>query len=488
MGAHILRWSLICLAVGLAVLLICSHDQGNETISLPEPPLARGEGARIVKIERVGEAGTLRMERRNGTWRIYEPIADLAGIRTVRELFRTLENLEVRRVLDTDSLQLYGLDAPSSRMTLHTRQGRSIEVRIGTVSPATGEVYAWWDGLAGVALLPRYVAARFFENEVFDWREHGMLPRRRMEIDSVCVSWGTERTKIRRLGQEEWAFLEPQDREADGLSCERAVAAFWRFSFLEFYDDRSDWPVLQLHPPRATWVVYRGAAVDTLFIGGRTDLGSMAVQLAGRVPGRVRDDLFEFLTGGIEKLEVRRMIRGRARDQRIVALTGEGEHRCYVQRSRRWFLRALSLEESRGVEGGLAPDTTEGLWVAASDESFADDLARLFELQGDAWLPASDVMPRASFPLRLHMWDARGTHQWLLLRRDAGSLRGIREAVGSKAAEPGSHARPVSYEGVGLGSRFPAKPMKVSSPRILAWELRLARPLPSASSAARPFH
>jgi hypothetical protein len=476
-GGRALRGLLICAAVVLLILLIRTWNPGRPPPMGPPPPLRTGEGAQIVSVERSGGTFDLRLERQRGTWRMVAPLGDLARARSVRELLRGLEELAPRRILTTADRAPYGLEPPRYRLVLRTTGGREIEFWVGDAAPASGGVYAWWAGLDGVALLAPAITERFFSDDLLFWRERELLPPARSVIDSTWVFWPEEKARMLRLGQERWAFLEPSDREADGLSCERTVAAFWRFQFMEFFDDPGTWQDLGLDPPLATWIVFRAGRVDTLRIGRRLSAGEMVVQLAGRSPGRVRDDLLEYLTGGVAVLEARQVVRGRWREQELVAVAAPAAGRAFRRRGGRWQTRALRAGERAALRGGTAPDTAGGTWQRADDPALGGDLARLFELKGEAWLERRAAPPRAEdTALRVHLWDRTGTHQWVYFCQDAA-------AGGAPGRDASSDALPALE--VVIGSRFPRRPMRVPSTVAVPWQLRAGGQVGGDSPAPR---
>ncbi len=495
-GARAFQWFLILVALVLLMLLIRSRRNSREAEPVVSPPLPKGASARVVAIDRESGAGQFSLEREEGTWYLRAPIEDLASKRLVRELLRALEELPVRRVLVTDEVADYGLDPPRSTMVLRMLGGVELEVQMGAEAPASGEIYARWSGLRGVALVPPHVPERFFNSELHVWREREILPPARSAIDSVHVLCRGESARLKRIGREKWEFLDPADREADGLSVERTLAAFWRFTFLKFYDRPGDQPDqgtgsldqgagrrdlgrdpsdlvrdpsdLGLAPPAAVWTVFRGDRVDTLRMGARLDQATMVMQLAGRVPGRVRDDLYDYLTGGIRVLEVRRFVRGRSRDQQVAALSSPLGSCGFLRRGSGWWVRRLGASEARDLRSGLQPDTTGAEWTPAGDPAVSGDLANLFDLEGERWMHPHETAPVADeYALRVHLWDVDGSYQWVFFQPDGGGPA----SEGSTGRGSGSAE---SFTGTGIGSRFPQRPLRVDSPIVRQWQARLA--------------
>ena len=457
----LLKWILLALALGLLVVVIMTRRDAQVPDATVAPPLGKGDGAGLTTIHCTNGALQLELERVGGTWYLREPFNDLASTRMLRELVRTLENTQIRRVIATDDLARFGLENPAQKMTLVMRDGREIYWALGDTAPASGEIYMHWTGLSGVALVAPYMRTRFFEADLLLWRERDMLPPARQEIDSVRVILPNQEViRVRRHAREEWSFINQPGREADGLECERAVAAFWRFAFTTFIDDPGEWPALGLAEPHATWIVYRGGAVDTLFIGAPVDEEHMAVRLAGRSPGLVRNDLYGRLTGGVDYLEVRHLLGGRPKRQLVVLIADDDGGYCYARWGTGWHGRTLDATELAAAVAGTCPDATRGAWTAANDPALAGDLSNISELKATAWVLPPEPLAQCDYQtLRMHFWDWDGTYRWAYFQADAGLPAGDRP----------------SFAGRALGSRLPERPMFVRSTAIERWRARLAR-------------
>lgn len=460
-AGRLVRWLLLAMAAVLVGVLIVTQSDQERPEDPVSPPLRTGEGAQVVALHATNGPDRVELERVAGTWYLRAPVADLASTRMIRELFRTLENTQIRRVIELGDPARFGLAEPAQSMTLVMRDGREISWSLGDTAPASGEVYMRWTGLAGVALVAPYMRTRFFEADLMLWRERDMLPPARQEIDSVRVILrdGTE-IRMKRHAREEWSFLNQPQSEADGLECERAAAAFWRFPFTAFLDDPREWPPLELDPPHATWIIHRGEKVDTLFFGTRVNEEHMAARLAGRAPGLVRNDLYDRLTGGLPYLEMRHLLGGRPKRQLVLLLTDDEGGYCYARWGTGWHARALNERELAAAIAGTCPDTTSGDWEPARDPALAGDIENLYQLKGDGWvLPPEPLAAEAYRSLRMHLWDYDGTHRYAYFQ----------------ATEDARNGDPESFAGRALGSRLPKRPMFVHSVTIERWRGRLLR-------------
>jgi len=452
-----IQWALMLLAAILLVVVVRSYRlqrarEGDALASF----LARGAGTRVtaIELERPGEQ--IRVTADAGQWRLEAPLADLASRRMVGECLRALESLDVLRLLPDAELAPFELDPPRVRMTLTLRNGEQRAIRLGATAPASGQIYAHWDGLAGVAIIPRFIAHQFFLNDLFFWREREILPSVRAPIDSVWVDAGGPRIRAQRHRLESWSFLAPRDREADGVALERTVAGFWRFQYNAFFDDPAQWPFLGLDPPLARWIVFRGGRIDTLRIGRRLDNGAMAVQLAGRPPGRMRDDLFEFFTGGLAALEVRRFLRPDSVGIVRLLVTDGERGRCWA-RTAQW-LTGPAPAESLGVwEAGRLPWRETSALLPARDPAIEQEIANLFVLAGERWAePLAAPAAADHYDLRIHLWDRDGQHAWIYF-----------------TPTPAGGAPEEAAYGTAVGTRFPRRPMTVAAESLERWRRRL---------------
>jgi hypothetical protein len=444
------QWLLILIGVAILVVLIRSRP-GTRPETAVAPPLARGEGASTVAVTFTRPSERWVLELAHDRWWIREPIRDLASERMVREMLRGLEELEVRRRIETDSLGRYGLKPPALTLALRRADGTTRVFRLGGTAPASGDAYAAWDTLHGVAIIPHFVVARFFEPGLFAWREKELLAPMAHTIDSVWVAAGGELLRLRRIGTEKWAFLVPRDREADAIACERTVAGFSRFQFGGFIDDPALWSGLGLDPPRAVWTVFRGGRADTVAVGDRIDPQTMILRVAGRPPGRAPAELYDFLTGGLAILEERRLVRGNAASLAYLLLAGPGGTRLYARAAAGWRVAEIAPAALERIESGALADTTGLVWRDPGDATLTGDAADLFELRGEGWLaPATRPPARGDYPLRIHLWGRDRAHEWAFFAP---------EAAGATRARA-------------VGSRFPLRPMKVRWDGLPRWVRR----------------
>jgi len=499
-GPHRSWWLQIGLGLlALALAVFYLRDLGRREPAeppLPGPPLARGMGAQVMGIERTappaagddqgGAAVAIALERQDPFWRIRTPVDDLASSQTVGELLRAIEELRVERYLEQGELADFGLAPPRHKLVLSGRGAQRLEIDVGDYTSSGLEVYARWSGLDGIAIVPRYLKTRFLDSDLKPWRESELVPPRPAAIDSVTIGLPAGRLRVQRLDHKVWRFLEPADREADGLACERAIASFWRFPFTEFVDDPRHWDGLGLDPPQAIWTVYRGGAADTLAIGARLDDGRMAAQLRGRAPGIAADEPYSLLIGGLEALELRRLFRGQPRDQRVVVIVGEGAGRVYRLRAGGWSARDLKPGELPVVATGQLPDTSGGDWSALSDPAFTGDLANLLAVSGARW---TDPLAQPADPSRdpaawaILLWAVGGGRDWALFYPDDPAA--LRRLTQPEPARGAPATGPPQFAGRAVGAGQPARPMQISSAAVFNWLLRLSRPL-SAEPAARP--
>ncbi|MFH1143988.1 MAG: DUF4340 domain-containing protein [Candidatus Eisenbacteria bacterium] len=471
-----LQWALLLIALVLLVALIRSWRLGGTGAERTDRTLLlrKGEGASVIGFTLRRPDGNLRLARDEGRWRLVAPVEDLAAERMVREMLRSLEQLEVLRLLETAERAPYGLSAPQSELVLRRLDGDSLTIAIGDVAPSASAHYATWDGLGGVALIPSFIVNRFFLSAPFSWRERELLAPGG-PIDSVHVASAGFSFRARRTGGGHWELLDVPGREADDIAFERAASSLWRSPYVDFYDDPAAAPDLGLDAPRTEWIVFRGSDVDTLRIGRRLEGGEMVVQAAGRPAGRAGGELYELLAGGLEALEVRTLIRGTAADvDRLLILT-RSEGRYHVKRGDLWLGAPVSGEHLRALAGSLladgpggpgpsaAPDTAGWGAPFVADPSLDGDLHNLFEMRGRDWASVEGEAPPAGdrSAVWLLLWGANGLREWVRFTPTGG-----KELAESAA----------SGEGVAIGSRFPERPMWLDSALLTRMARRAGRP------------
>jgi Domain of unknown function (DUF4340) len=467
-----LQVMLLVASFAVVFWLVLVEPPVDEVVVMPRSPLGIGGGARVVAVERTGAAGEFYLERRDGDWMMISPLVDLASKSMVREMLRSLEALEPVRILPAENLSDYGLDPPVSRLTVTSYSGQELTIHIGYAAPISGNIYAFWEGMGGIGLFAPRSLTNFTDVSVFKWREPELLPPSNCAIDSVHVHWASgETARVQRLGQEDWRFLDSNDLIADGLSCERTAAAFWRFAFNKFFDEPEAAQTLGLTAPAAEWIIFRCEQADTLRFGDRLSDNLMAVQLSGRAPGEVRDDLYEFLTGGRHMLTVCQPFEGEAEAISLVAIIGNGSGgRFWRRENRGWEVRELNADEvlamTNPVSTDLAPPDMGDGWIPAGDPAFTGDLQNLFNNKGDSFLES--VQSAKEFEgddYRFLVWDESGRAQWALLSVDP--------AMASLSAQDAE-----KFGCTVLGSRFPTKPISFHSvPVYWRWLSRFSREL-----------
>ncbi len=422
---------LVLAALGLLLLIVYPRGPREDAPPIITPPLPRGGGAAVVAIEKVTAGDTLRLVRAEGQWHLREPIQDLGSLRMVRELLRATEELEVVRFIRADTLGVFGLDPPRARLRLMTHGGDVVEILTGTRAPTSGGAYVTWDGVPGVVLTTPQFITRFMDVGLFEWREREILPPSRAGIDSVWVAGKDEFARLARLAHEEWVFLEPAGLDADGLACERTVAAFWRFPITRFLDDPEEAARAGLDPPRATWWIFRGDRCDTLYIGNRISDEEMAVQLAGRSPALIRDDLFDLLTGGVRALEARRLFWTEPHAVVAMALLGPGTGAYLEREGGDWYARSLTEREVEVLREGERPRTARNERSVWRDPPLSGDLINLLSMQSPGWLDtlSTPAQPEA-FPLQLYLWDRADSLEWAGVRNPQEST--VPAAVGHR--------------------------------------------------------
>jgi hypothetical protein len=229
---------------------------------------------------RTSDARDVRLERREGAWRVVEPVDFPADAATVDGLARGLAELASEGVIEEpQAAEVYGLGGDTKRVRFRAG-GQERELRIGKRAPVGGQTYAAAGEDARVYTVPSYRVTGF-EKALPDLRERLVLRFDQPAIRRIEARWPPDgRVVLAREGEGPWRLLEPLEGEADAETVDGLLSDLRFLRASEFLDDpppaaraaleRPEFEVrLEAEPPSEG----AGAPVFELRLGGLHDGG-----------------------------------------------------------------------------------------------------------------------------------------------------------------------------------------------------------------------
>jgi hypothetical protein len=163
-----------------------------------------------------------RVERREGTWRMLEPVDFPADSSGVDSLASTLATLGSESVLEGPGPpEEYGL-GDGARVVRFSAGGKEHELRLGKDSPVGQNTYAS-TGSGAIYTIARYKAASF-DKKPDDLRDKRVLDFDRESIEHIEASWPGGRVVLER----EPKPAEPGEKQADAEKAAPPARRGWR--------------------------------------------------------------------------------------------------------------------------------------------------------------------------------------------------------------------------------------------------------------------
>ncbi|MBI3075414.1 MAG: DUF4340 domain-containing protein [Deltaproteobacteria bacterium] len=213
-----------------------------------------------VKEEEIAEillrkgAREIRLQKKDGAWRLVQPLETPADADAMRQLLVTLTGAQKEREVEPKpaSLEPYALQKPEMTVSLRTK-GAPIQLALGGKNPTGAFLYAKREDRPPVFLLPESFG-KDLDKGVFDLRDKTVLPIGTREAKVVEYQHGQEAVRLERGGGEEWKLVRPFPYKADVDKVRQLVERFRDAKIKEFVEEQAtrlaryglDRPVAQL--------------------------------------------------------------------------------------------------------------------------------------------------------------------------------------------------------------------------------------------------
>jgi hypothetical protein len=157
------------------------------------------------------EGETVRLAKRDGSWRLVEPFDAPADASAVDSILSRLEKLEAEEVVveTTDDAAQYGLE-PAGRTVRVEVEGEDAPrvVEFGAAAPGGSAIYARTPSSPRIYTVASFVESAF-DKKPFDLRDRDLLHAPRGDVRAIEVHGPEGSYSLARTDAGEWAFTKP---------------------------------------------------------------------------------------------------------------------------------------------------------------------------------------------------------------------------------------------------------------------------------------
>jgi len=195
-------------------------------------------------------AGRFELLRDGETWRLADPVSDLADVGAVSSLSWALANLKAERVLEFADFDpvTFGLAEPTLEVVFWTRDGREHSLRLGDPMPL-GDSRAALIGDGRMVLVPGSIASEL-QRDLAAWRSTELVRVWEADVAALTLKGGGGLVQLSR-SKGVWALEEPLHDFADRDQAQGILSDLSGARIQEFLDDPPPLSSLGLEP--AQW-------------------------------------------------------------------------------------------------------------------------------------------------------------------------------------------------------------------------------------------
>jgi hypothetical protein len=289
----------------------------------------------VVELTLTTSAGDVtNLEKDGEDWRIAAPVTAPASSSEASSLTRTLESLELVRVVEEDptGLDQYGLDSPQITIEFRsTQEGRSGKLIIGDQTPTGDNLYAMREGESQIFLIPSFQKSSF-ERSTFDLRDKSVVKFARDRVTGVTVEQADSRFQLdKRDGA--WTLTQPVGARADNGTIEGLVGRLETTQMKSVVADEATPDDLQeygLDSPVIS-ITLDGTDASLLVGNDASDEEVYAKDAAGSVIFTVETSLADDLRRGANEYRRRDMFDFRAYNATRAEFTRDGQTVVFEQ-------------------------------------------------------------------------------------------------------------------------------------------------------------
>ncbi len=122
------------------------EDTGEEATQTIE--VVSIDGANITGLQILSEEENISLEKKENTWKLTDIPEAPVDQEAVEGMFSAFQPVKATKKLDGANVDMaeYGLDKPAKTLQVTTKDGKTYEIKLGEVVPATGGNYGLYDG------------------------------------------------------------------------------------------------------------------------------------------------------------------------------------------------------------------------------------------------------------------------------------------------------------------------------------------------------
>lgn len=387
----------VALALGAGIWLSNRHE--TQTLEATEQAKRLFGALEPTQIEWIGlttsDGRPVRLARREGAWRVVEPIDFPADATAADAIATALATLSSETVLeDPQPLSVYGL-GDEARILRFGAAGQEHELRIGKPTPVGANQYAVTGVLEGASV---YTVATFktssFDKALDDLRERRPLRFERGDVARIDIEWTDGGIVVERR-DDVWRMSAPIDDEADEDAIETLLSDLVFLRADGFIDEPPAAAEVGLDDPGYR-VVLTGRAEDgeepprwELAIGHRIDDETRVAKAAEAALYAIPEPSFEKLPKRVDAFRFKQLSRYVASDAErfelvfqdpaaspgatgIVTITGtRGEsgwettpEPMAAELASRFVAELARLDAADIAADGMGPEELEGLGLS----------------------------------------------------------------------------------------------------------------------------
>ena len=406
------------------------------------PDVEQGEIASISL--RVSDAPEIRLERRDGRWRIAAPIDFAADTFAADGVASAITQLMSESVIeDPRPSDVYGFGAGGAEIRFAVGDLEKT-LRIGGETPVGSNSYASIEGDARVYTVASYQLSSF-KKELEDLRDKRILDFDQVAVGRIAVSWPGTRVVVER-SDAGWQMVAPVRAPADQDTVEGLLSSLSFLRAAAFVDEPGSEEEMGFAPPQF----------------------AVELELSGEAEAS-EPKIARFAVGGVDESGSERFARGAADSHYTISQQSfDGFPRRLVEyRDRR--LAEFAADDARRVVLGFHSATEEavavsvtredGAWVSDADLVQSEQLDVLVDVLSG--LRADDIIAEELGPAELQAMGFEPAKVVLLVYGDGDPAEPLAEIQLGVAFGDGVAARTPDREtifliGAGLADAIPA--------------------------------
>lgn len=263
-------WStlvLVAAALGLGAYIYFVDSKRPDTEAKAKVFVVDAADIEEVRVVAKGETSLVR--KTDGAWTMVEPIGTDVDQGEATALVNGLASLELNREVEPNATNLaeFGLASPKADITFTAKGGVSGRIRLGDITPTSGDLYALRDDETRVFLVDTFTE-NVLARSSFDLRDKRVLRFERDKADGLEITTPEGTATLARTNSQWRVTGGPSNGRGDygaieGLLTRLSTAVMASITAAEVTDPA----MYGLDKPSATVVVRAGSSAATLALG-----------------------------------------------------------------------------------------------------------------------------------------------------------------------------------------------------------------------------